>query len=106
VFHAKPGIGAYMPSTAPHWVKNGDNVSITISFTYRSDETERRATIHRVNAKQRALGLRPADVGAHPWVDAAKFSLATSVQALKRAGNALRPPREVFASAVQNSNAT
>jgi hypothetical protein len=27
----EPGMGAYMPSTAPHMVKNGDGVSITIS---------------------------------------------------------------------------
>ena len=30
VFDLEPGMGGYMPTTSPHWVKNGDGVSITV----------------------------------------------------------------------------
>ena len=33
VFHLDPGLAVHHPSLAPHWVKNGDNVSIRRSPT-------------------------------------------------------------------------
>jgi hypothetical protein len=75
VFHAKPGMGAYMPTTSPHWVKNGDGVSITVSFTYYTRETRRRERLHTANHLIRLLGASPSPVGASAWRDAGKNSL-------------------------------
>ena len=72
VFEVEPGMGAYMPSTAGHWVKNGDNVSITVSFTYYTRSTMLRKGAHQANFELRKLGLSPRPVGAAPIVDAAK----------------------------------
>lgn len=72
VFDAGPGDGAYMPSTAPHWVQNGDNVSITISFTYYTQRTLAEKYLYRANATLRKLGLAPQRPGALPQLDRLK----------------------------------
>jgi hypothetical protein len=72
VFQLEPGLGGYMPLTSPHWVKNGDNVSVTVSFTYYTDLTRRLETLYRGNYTLRARGLAPAPVGRTPARDAVK----------------------------------
>ena len=80
----------YMPQTAPHWVKNGDEVSITASFTYYTNATRRRALLHRGNEKLRSLGLTPAPVGHTPVVDSVKHLAFQAQQQLKNVVNSAR----------------
>jgi hypothetical protein len=75
VFELEPGMGGYMPTTAPHWVKNGDGVSITASFTYYTRRTLRQKLLHRGNYALRELGLEPTPVGRSRVHDAAKAAL-------------------------------
>jgi hypothetical protein len=63
VFDLEPGQGAFMPSTSPHLVENGDNASITISFTFYTDSTRRRSLVYRGNTHLRRLGLAPRPFG-------------------------------------------
>jgi hypothetical protein len=72
VFELSPGMGGYMPTTAPHWVKNGDGVSITISCTYYTRSTLRRKLLHKGNYFLRGLGLEPKPVDELPLRDDAK----------------------------------
>lgn len=71
VFHLEPGIGAYMPATSPHMVEAGDDLSVTMSFTYYTDATRRDARLHRLHGLVRSVGIRPPAVGAHPALDGA-----------------------------------
>jgi hypothetical protein len=73
VFEAEPGMGAYMPTTSPHWVKNGDNVSITVSFTYYTKRTLRAKHLYRSNYFLRQAGLSPRPVGQSEALDSAKY---------------------------------
>jgi hypothetical protein len=86
VFEVEPGVGAYMPSTAGHWVKNGNNVSITVSFTYYTRSTMRQKAAHQANFDLRRLGLSPRPVGVSRLVDSVKgatwrtrYALASAV---------------------------
>lgn len=72
VFELEPGMGGYMPTTAPHWVKNGDGVSITVSFTYYTEATLRRKLLHKANYFLRKLGVEPHPVGESLLRDGAK----------------------------------
>ena len=63
VFELQPGQGAYMPSTSPHMVENGDGPSITISFTYYTDSTRENARLHAGHGALRKLGLQPRPIG-------------------------------------------
>lgn len=41
-YHLSPSSGVYIPVTAPHSVRNGDDVSISFSLTFRSRASETR----------------------------------------------------------------
>jgi len=76
VFDLEPGQGAYMPSTSPHMVENGDGPSITMSFTYYTDSTQRDALLHRAHGRMRLWRIAPPAVGARPAFDAATHAFA------------------------------
>jgi hypothetical protein len=78
VFHLQPGMGAYMPSTSPHMVENGDEPSITMSFTYYTDSTRRDCILHRAHEWLRERGVEPRPVGARPAIDGVIHRCATS----------------------------
>jgi hypothetical protein len=80
----QPGMGAYMPSTSPHLVENGDNVSVTASFTYYSDATRRNALLHTLHHRLREHGGMPPPVGAHPWRDSMAYAACRSAVTAKQ----------------------
>ena len=69
VFHLEPGQGAYMPSTSPHMVENGDEPSITVSFTYYTQATRRDSALHKAHYRLREWGLTPQPVGRNRALD-------------------------------------
>jgi cupin-like protein len=83
IFDLEPGMGGYMPSTTPHVVKNGNDVSITISMTYYTDSTRRRELLYRANARLRKLGLDPRPVGTSPALDAVKHTVLRGYSAAR-----------------------
>lgn len=70
----KPGDGVYIPVSAPHWVKVEDEVSVSFSITYYSDEIIRRDRVYRLNARLRRLGMTPAPYGRSALRDSLKHS--------------------------------
>jgi hypothetical protein len=83
VLDLEPGLGGYMPSTAPHMVENGPEPSITISFTYYTDATRARELVYRGNARLRRLGIDPTPVGASPQRDRVKHAVLTGYTSAK-----------------------
>jgi hypothetical protein len=79
-----PGYGAHIPSRAPHWVQNGDevSVSININFDFRSVH-HRMRPIYALNHKLRKLGLNPAAPGRHPVIDDMKIALYDAAKWLR-----------------------
>lgn len=73
-FVLSPGEGLHIPIAAPHWVKNGDNVSISFSITFRTSASEREAALYRFNSKLRARGLHPKPVHSSPLRDSIKLA--------------------------------
>ncbi len=86
-FELAPGTGLHVPVTAPHYVKNGGEVSISLSITFQNPENERRRTIYHANAELRKRGLKPASVGQSKLRDEVKLG---AYRALRRAGIAGR----------------
>ncbi|MBF6024298.1 cupin-like domain-containing protein [Lysobacter niastensis] len=102
VFDLLPGQGAYMPSTSPHMVENGDDPSITISFTYYTDSTRRDAMLHKTHAVLRDLGVTLPEVGRWPLLDGAtavgvQSALALRALAARLTGRAGAPGYARFA---------
>jgi len=80
----EPGQGLHFPVAVPHWVKNGPEVSISFSITFRSDSSERRELIYRANARLRKLGLSPHPPGRSILLDSTKRAAFSALSELKR----------------------
>ncbi len=65
-FDLAPGKAVHVPVKAPHWVKNGPEVSISLSVTWRSEWSYREEYARAMNALLRRAGLRPAAPGRYP----------------------------------------
>jgi len=74
-FTLNPGEGLHFPFAAPHWVKNGPEVSISFSITFRSAMCDRMSQIYYVNKRLRKLGLDPAPPGQPGWRDSFKVGV-------------------------------
>lgn len=72
-YRLMPGDGVFVPITAPHWVKNGDEVSISLSVTYRSRYAEQQTAVYRCNHLLRSIGLRPKPFQGGVWTDSLKW---------------------------------
>ncbi|HZF94437.1 MAG TPA: transcriptional regulator [Allosphingosinicella sp.] len=77
-----PGEAVYVPVKAPHWVKNGPEVSISLSITWRSEWSYAEADSRGMNHVLRRIGLDPAPPQRFPARNAAK---ALAYRALRKA---------------------
>jgi hypothetical protein len=73
VFELTPGAGLHFPVVAPHWVRNGNEVSISLSVTFRTPASELQRIVYCVNAYLRRQGLNPTPYGLAPLRDLTKF---------------------------------
>ncbi|HWL08069.1 MAG TPA: cupin domain-containing protein [Planctomicrobium sp.] len=62
-FQLQPGQGLHFPVTFPHWVRNGEEVSISFSITFRTPDLDRRRALYQANADIRAKGQTPLPIG-------------------------------------------
>ena len=76
-----PGKALHVPVKAPHFVRNGPDVSISLSVTWRSDWTFAEADARAFNHVLRKVGLNPARPAAYPARNMAK---ALAYRALRR----------------------
>ena len=83
VYQLEPGNGLHIPINSPHWLKNGDNVSVTASFNFQFSDNER-ANVYRANHYLRQLGINPRAPFRAPVVDFAKNSLYIAARAAYR----------------------
>lgn len=67
-----PGVAAHHPSLAPHWVRNGAEVSVSVSVGFCLRSVDRRARVYQVNHYLRRLGLHPAAPGRSALRDRVK----------------------------------
>ncbi len=66
-----PGDALYAPVKAPHWVKVGPEVSVSLSVTWRSEASDAEAHLRRANGWLRGKGAAPPHPGASPLRDRA-----------------------------------
>ncbi len=71
VYRMTPGKVIHIPVNAPHWVKNGTNISVTLSVNFQFHETFP-GNVYRANFLLRKIGLTPTPPGVSPVRDALK----------------------------------
>lgn len=71
VFQMEPGMGVHIPVNSPHWLRNGDNISITFSISYQYRDMQRKY-VYQANYYLRRLGLNPTPPGRSALLDNTK----------------------------------
>jgi hypothetical protein len=79
-----PGQGLYFPVTTPHWVRVGDEPSISLSITFRTEESNRREHVYRVNRLLRRAGIVPLGYGRSHARDVCKVAAFSAARAVYR----------------------
>src|SRR4051794_13755081 len=70
----QPGDGIHVPVTHPHWVKVGNDVSVSFSITFQTRQNERRSALYALHNQQRARGRQPRPVGQSAWRDSLEYN--------------------------------
>ncbi|SNS78503.1 hypothetical protein SAMN05421770_102318 [Granulicella rosea] len=94
VFEMTPGTGVHIPVNTPHWLKNGDDVSITLNVNFQFHDSEI-SNLYKANYYLRRAGMTPSIPGQHKLADRAKALAFTGALALKRTlkpGDGVVPP--------------
>jgi hypothetical protein len=89
VYDFKPGTGVHIPVNAPHWVKNGNNISVTIAMTFQFHDSAL-ANIYRTNYFLRKVGIVPTPPGRSRIRDTLKSSVMGSAIGVSRLLKSMR----------------
>jgi hypothetical protein len=84
LFRLHPGEGVYVWPFAPHWVKNGDEASVSLSITFRTTASRRTERVHRFNARMRRMHLSPRPAGQSQLADEVKATIMETATRLRR----------------------
>jgi hypothetical protein len=86
-FRIDRGVGVYLPSFVPDWVRTEAGVSVSFSIPFYTEFSERAESVNRINRRLRKLHLSPRPPGASEPVDrvkAAGFELWGRVRDVQR----------------------
>lgn len=72
IYNLIPGKGVHQPPRSPHWVKNGNNVSISLSINFCMQSIDWQAKVYQINHYLRKLGLEPTPPGRSSLQDSLK----------------------------------
>ncbi len=93
VYQLAPGGAVHLPINAPHWLKNGDNISISLSVNCEIPGYIAR-NVFRVNHYLRKIGVTPLAPGKSATRDAVKNAAVVGVKKVRNALTSIsRSPR-------------
>lgn len=84
VYNLTPGSGVHIPINAPHWLQNGNNISVSLNVNFQYHE-RLLGDVYRANYFLRKMGIRPTPPRVSPWKDSVKASVIGSMRAIKDA---------------------
>ena len=79
------GEAIYVPILAPHWVQTHDEVSVSLSLTWRSEWSFHHADACRFNRRLRARGLSPRSPRLYPANNRLKSLTERALTRIERA---------------------
>ena len=85
-FRLNAGEAIFVPVMAPHYVRNGDTPSISLSITWRSEWSFAETDAHAMNSVLRKLGLNPRAPSRYPVHNTAKSFGWRALRKLKLVG--------------------
>jgi hypothetical protein len=83
VYDLRAGSGVHVPCMAPHWARNGEQISIAVSCNFDLASVQRLSLIYKTNGRLRSLGIRPRSPRDRSWSNDAKALGARTVIAMR-----------------------
>jgi hypothetical protein len=83
VYQMRPGSGVHIPINSPHWLRNGNNISVTLNVNFQFCDRHW-ANLYRANYYLRQAGIMPHPPGTHPTSDRLKSAAFTVLQRAKQ----------------------
>ena len=72
-YELKPGTAVHIPVNAPHWLKNDNNISVTLSLNFQYHDSML-GNVYKTNYMLRKIGLKPTSPGRFYLLDTIKGS--------------------------------
>lgn len=94
-FLLEPGVGVHIPTHAKHWVKNHDNVSVSLSLNFEFPHWKQ-ADVYQANHYLRRLGLSPRPPGRSVVIDRTKAAAVAVSRSALRVARAVKRLGGVF----------
>ncbi len=85
VFPLVPGKGVHIPSKGPHWVKNGDDYSVSFSINFCLREMDLKSRVYQCNHYLRRLNFTPTAPGSSEAKDWLKIMALARLRKSKAA---------------------
>jgi hypothetical protein len=79
VFNMRPGTGVHIPVNTPHWLRNGDDISISMNINFVFHDRIW-GNIYKANHQLRKRGFQPTPPGQNAFKDSVKGAAYTAVQ--------------------------
>jgi hypothetical protein len=79
----RAGLGVHVPCMAPHWARNGEQVSIAVSCCFDLASIQRLGLVYKTNRRLRRLGIIPRSPRDETWSNGAKLLGARTVVAMR-----------------------
>ena len=86
LYRLAPGVAVHNPPLGPHWVRNGNGVSVSVSLNFSLRSSEQRARVYQMNYYLRRLGWHPSPPSGSRFRDWIKGS-AMRIGAVARPRN-------------------
>lgn len=80
----EPGVGAYIPPYHPHWIRNSDATSLSLTVTFFNRDNADESMAQAFNERIRKLGLNPRPYGQSVPRDRVKVTAMRGYGAVKR----------------------
>jgi ribosomal protein L16 Arg81 hydroxylase len=86
-----PGDGVYIPPYRPHWLRNGDETSLSLTITFFNRENDVESFAQAFNERLRKLGLHPRHEGESAFRDHTKAGIMRGYGAVRRRFHPAKP---------------
>ena len=79
VYHLRPGTGVHIPVNTPHWLRNGNEISVSMNVNFVFHD-RLWGNIYKANHQLRKRGMKPTPPGVNSLADSIKGTAYTAVQ--------------------------
>jgi ribosomal protein L16 Arg81 hydroxylase len=86
-----PGDGVYIPPYRPHWLRNGDETSLSLTITFFNKDNDVESLAQAFNERLRKMGVHPRHEGESALRDHSKATVMRGYAAVRQRVRPAKP---------------